>query len=117
MQNHNPRHQSTILMSGRYATFFADLSENYQGRTVYLYPDAHLEHTTGNAEPAELRGFAIERKKRKDYITVQTAVADTPQELNMIANMIWVIKDEDGNIVALEIIDPEDKKLVLEFGK
>ena len=117
MQDHNPRHQSTILMAGRYKTFFADLSENYQGRTVYLYPDAHLEHTSGDADPVELRGFAIEHKKRKDHITIQTAVDRTPQELTMIANMIWVIRDEDSNIIALEIIDPQDKKLVLEFGE
>ena len=33
----------------------------------------------------------------------------------MIANVVWVIRDEEGNVMALEVIDPKDKKLVMEF--
>jgi hypothetical protein len=117
MRDHDPRHQSQMLLSSQLNPFFSELAEKYQGKTVYLYPGSHLEHTPGDAAPATLTGITFEHHRKKDLLTIHTAVGGNPQETTVYVNLVWVIRDEDGSLIALEVIDKKDKKLVLEIAE
>ena len=117
MRDHNPRHQSQMLPSSQLSSFFSELAEKYKGKTVYLYPGSHLEHTPGDAEPATLSGITYEHHRKQDLLTIHTAVGGNPQETAVYVHLVWAIRDEDGGLIALEVIDKKDKKLVLEIAE
>jgi hypothetical protein len=117
MFDHNPKHQSEMLMASQLKPFFNDVEREYQGKTVYLYPDSHLEYTAGNADPVTLDSLTFVRRLRKDVLTIHTTDKGDPHEIEIIANLVWIIRDVDGEVIAFEVIDEQDAKMMVEFKR
>ena len=115
MLDHNPKHQSEMLITSQLKPFFNDVEREYRGKTVYLYPDSHLEYTPGNVDPVTLDSLTIVHQHRKDFLTIHTTDKGSPHEIKIVANLVWIIRDVDGEVIAFEVIDEHDAKMVVEF--
>jgi hypothetical protein len=116
MLDHDSTHRRELLVSSEMPAFFADLTAQYQGKPITLHSDSQPEYATGGAPPAVLTELSFARKHRKDTLTVHTVQAGEPSETTVIANLVWVVRDEDHNLIALEVRDEHDRTLVLGFG-
>jgi hypothetical protein len=108
MLDHNPKHQSQMLMASQLKPFFNDVERKYQGKIVYLSPDNHLEHTVGNADPVTLDSLTFVHQHRKDILTISTTNKGNP-------HVIKIVRDVDGEVIAFEVIDEHDAKMVVEY--
>ena len=115
MLDHNPKHQSQMLTASQLKPFFNDVEREYQGNTVYLSPDNHLEHTAGNADPVTLDSLTFVHQHRKDILTISTTNKGNPHVIKIIVNIAWIIRDVDGEVIAFEVIDEHDAKMVVEY--
>jgi hypothetical protein len=115
MLDHDPTHKRQLLASSQMASFFADLAERYQEEEAYLHSDSLPEHATGGAQPLLLSELSFARQHRKDTLTIHTAQAGELSRTTIIIDVIWVVRDHDNNLVALEIIDDQDKTFVLQY--
>jgi hypothetical protein len=88
MLDHNPKHKSVMLMASQLKPFFNDVESEYQGKTVYLYPDSHLEYTPGNADPVTLDSLTLVHEHRKDLLTIHTTDKGNSHETKIIANLV-----------------------------
>ncbi len=116
MLDHDPTHKRELLISSHMPSFFGDLAERYKGKTVYLHSEDPPENAAVSAQPALLTELSFERKHSRDTLTVHMVQAGEGSERTIIASLVWVVRDRDHNLVAVEVIDDQDRTLVLEFG-
>ena len=114
MFDHDPNHERQLLMSSEMASFFAGVAESYQGERVCLHSDNLPESAAGSGQPVLLTGLTFARRHRKDTLTIHTAQAGETSETTIVTEVVWVVRDHDQNLVAVEIIDDQDRTLVLE---
>jgi hypothetical protein len=115
MLDHDPTHKRQLLASSQMPSFFADLADQYQGRKVYVHSGSLREDTGGSEQPPLLAELSFARQHRKDTLTIRTVQAGELSETTIDANLVWVIRDHDSHLVAVEIIDEQDRTLVLEY--
>ncbi len=72
MIDRNPKYKSEMLLASQLKPFFNDLGNEYQGKTVYLYPESYLEPTTGDADLVTLVGCTVAHQHRKNILTFHT---------------------------------------------
>ena len=113
MLDHDPTHNRQLLTSSHMASFFADLAEQYGGEEVHVRSDSLPESAASSGQPALLTGLSLARQQGKDTLTIRTVQAGEPSETTIIPNLVWVIRDHDDHLVAVEIIDEQDRTLVL----
>lgn len=115
MLDHDPTHKRQLLMSSQMPSFFADLSERYQDQ-VTLHSDSVAEDRPASGQPALLTELSFARQHREDTLTLRTVQAGEPSETTIVVDLVWVIRDHDHNLVAVEIIDEQERTLVLEYS-
>ena len=115
MLDHDPTHKRQLLTSNQMPSFFADLVARYQGQRVRVRSAGMPESVTGSEQPALLSELTFAHQHRKDTLTIHTIQAGKPSETTIIANLVWVIRDHDNHLVAVEIIDEQDRTVVLEY--
>jgi hypothetical protein len=94
---------------------FNDVEKEYKGKAVYLKPESYFEHSVGDADLVTLDDCTVVHQHRKDILTIQTTNKGNQHEIKIIVNLVWIIRDMDGEMIALEVIDRKDAKTVIEF--
>ena len=110
VQDHNPRHQNRMVISNQWEAYFTNLKANYIGRNIRLERDADLQAgQPGEAAVLTRIGFVPQRKHPK------LVVATKDKEYESEVNLVWSLEDEDGRVLAVEVIDKKDHKLIVHF--
>ena len=113
MGNHIPKHQSEMVVSGQWKSFFAEVAELCIGRPVRVTRGEDL--ADGEAEPGTLAAISFKHKLRKNDVIITVDTASGSQSETIRLNLVWAMREPDGAIQTLELIDEHDYKLLLEF--
>lgn len=116
MSEHEFKQQSQMVLSYQWASFFSEVAEDYRGKEILLIPDGQLGVPSENGKQAKLSELQFAHKHGKDTLTIETAVADQTNKLTMRVNLVWVLHNENNELISFEIIDENDKKLVIELS-
>ena len=112
MPNNSGIHHNEMLISSDWPSFFEELSQSHQDRPVTIEQDDDLllDNPPGDGVPLQEIEFRSGHKQKLLVITTaaQTYTIEAP-------NLIWVIRNEQGELVAVEIIDARDREFVVRF--
>ena len=115
MQDHSPKHKSENLPKYQWTSFFADLAESQKGQPIVVLQGGDLllqEPQTGTTPLVAIDYHSAHKGK----LTITTG--EPTDEVTTISapNLVWVVHDVDGSVVAVEIIDEHDRKVLVRFG-
>jgi hypothetical protein len=101
-----------MLMSSDWPSFFADLARTRQGQPVTIEQDSDslLENPAGKGEP--LQGIEYRSHHRHKAVVITTAAQTYSIEA---PNLIWAVRNEQGELVAVEISDAQAHEFVVRF--
>ena len=101
-----------MLMSSDWPSFFTDLARSHQGRPVAIKQDGDslLEDRAGKGVPWQGIEYRSGHKQKVLVITTaaQTYTIEAP-------NLIWAVRHEQGELVAVEISDGRDHEFIVRF--
>jgi uncharacterized protein YuzE len=111
LSDHIPKYQSENLPKYHWSSFFADLLDAQKNQPVSVLEGADLILHEPPADTAPLLDIEY-RSKRKGKLTIKSGGETTTISA---PNLVWVIHDVDGGVVAVEIIDEKNHKVILRF--
>jgi hypothetical protein len=112
MNNSTIHYSNEMLMSREWPSFFANLAKSHQGRLVAIEQDGDLLLDNPPAEGVSLQGVEL-RSSHKQYVLVITTAAQT--YTIEAPNLIWAVRDQYQALVAVEIVDAHERKLIVRF--
>jgi len=114
MKDHLPKHQSVNLPKYKWGSFFADLAESQKGRPVAVSQGGDLLLLDPPTVTAPL--VAIDyQSAHKGKLTITTDEPTSETTTISAPNLVWVVHDVDGRVIAIEIIDEHDHNVVIRF--
>jgi hypothetical protein len=115
MIDHDASHQRKMIMSYRYSYFFEDLAQSQQGKAVRIEKGGAIRTTEVPGDQAVLEGLKYSHSPKGETVIVSTSDPDQP-ELKVGFNLVWVIFDREDKVVAVELSDEHNRKVVMRFG-
>jgi uncharacterized protein YuzE len=115
MFDHDPNHQNKMIYSSQWSTFFKDLEHSKQGKPVRLEQGADVLIEKSGAGSLILDTLHYQHDGKGDHLTITTAGDAGTQKSTINFNLIWATFDEDGGVVAVEIVDEQNRKVILRF--
>ena len=115
MQDHSPKHKRENLPQFQWTSFFADLTESQKGRPIVVLQGGDLllqEPPTGTA-PLDAIDY---HSAHKGKLTITTGKPTDEVTTISAPILVWVVHDVNGDVVAVEIIDEHDRKVLIHFG-
>ena len=112
MANNSAIYHNDMLMSSDWPSFFADLARSHQGRPVAIKQDGDslLENPSGKGVP--LQGIEFHSGHRQKTLVITTAAQTYTIEA---PTLIWAVRNEQGELVAVEISDGRDHEFIVRF--
>ena len=112
MANDSAIYHNDMIMSSDWPSFFADLAQSHQGRPVTIEQDGDslLENPAGKGEP--LQGIEFRSHHRHKVLVITTAAQTYTIEG---PNLIWAVRDEQGELVAVEVSDAHAHEFIVRF--
>ncbi len=115
MQDHSPKHQSENLPRYQWSSFFADLLDSRKHQLVSVLQGGDLLLLEPDEDTAPLLGIDY-TSAHKGTIAITTGGDKAETTTISAPNIVWVVRDPDRTVVALEIIDEKDHKVNLRFA-
>ncbi len=117
MLDYSAKHRRVMIMTYQWPSFFADLAKHQQGRPVTLEQDGNLLLNNPPGEMAVLEGIDFQSGHRHDAIIFTMGGGPAAQTFRVEApNLIWAVQDEHGSVVAVEILDGDERNVNVQFG-
>ncbi len=114
MNNSTSHYSNEMLMSSDWPSFFAGLAKSHQGRPVAIEEDGDLLLDNPPAEGVPLQGIELRSDyKHKHYVLLITTAAQT--YTIETPNLIWVVRNQQRELVAVEIIERDERKFIVRF--
>ena len=112
MANDSTTYHSDMLMSSEWASFLANLAQSQQDRPVTIEQggDLLLQNPAGQGAPLEGIELRSGHKQQRLVITTtaQTYTIEAP-------NLIWAVRNEQEELVAVEILDTQERTFIMRF--
>jgi hypothetical protein len=112
MANDSTTYHSDMLMSSEWASFLANLAQSQQGRPVVIEQngDLLLQHSPDQGVPLQNIELDTGHKQHRLVITTtaQTYTIEVP-------NLIWAVRNEQEELVAVEILDTQERRFIMRF--
>lgn len=112
MFDHMPNHQSRLLPAKQVPSFFADLATRNHGHALRVAVGEDAMRNPETLPLTSLESIELETRFHKEYLIIKTADSDA---IRFRVITVWVIRDENGRVTAVEVTDNKDNKLVLYF--
>jgi hypothetical protein len=112
MDNGSAIFHNDMLMSSEWPSFLAKLAQSRHGQPIEIEQDGSLllQHSPGR--PALLQGIELRAGHKQQALviitTAQTHTIESP-------NLIWAVRNEPGALVAVEILDTQERKFIMRF--
>ena len=105
-------YHNNMLLSSEWPSFFANLAQSHQGRPVAIEQngDLLLKNPPGQGVPLQEIELRSDQKQQRLVITTatQTHTIEAP-------NLIWAVRNEQGELVAVEILDTQEHRFIMRF--
>lgn len=112
MTNDSGLHHNDMIMSSDWSTFLTNLAQSHQGRLVVIERGGGLllQNPPDQGSPLQNIELHADHKQQRLIITTaaQTYAIEAP-------NLIWTVRSEHEALVAIEIIDSQDRTTVMRF--
>jgi len=107
------RHTSDeMIMNHDWPSFFENVVKSHQGQPVAIEQDGNLLLDDPPGEGVPLQGIELRSDHKHDAVIItmeaQTYTVEAP-------SLIWAVRDEHKELVAVEIIDARDRKFIVRF--
>ena len=112
MANASTQSHSDMLMSSEWTSFLANVAQSRRGQPVEVEQegDLLLQHPPGRGAP--LQGIELRTAHKQQLLVITT----TAQTYTIEApNLIWAVRNEPGELVAVEILDTQEHRFILRF--
>lgn len=115
------RFQSENLPKYRWATFFEELFEIYQGKPVNVLAGADFLSSEPPLDTAPLSAIDYDSKhrgilKHKGQLVIETSGAEGESVTIDVPTIVWVFRDLEGIPLGVEVIDEENNRVVVRFA-
>jgi hypothetical protein len=112
MTNDSSQYHNNMLMSSEWPSFLANLAQNWRGQPVVIEQngDLLLQHSPDQGMPLQNIELDTGHKQQRLVITTaaQTYTIESP-------NLIWAVRNEQDALVAVEILDAQERRFVMRF--
>lgn len=112
MMNDSTLYHNDMLMNSEWPSFLANLAQSRQGKPVVVEQDDDLllQHPPDQGVPLQHIELDTGHQQQRLVITTaaQTYTIESP-------NLIWVVRDEQDELVAVEILDTRERKFIMRF--
>ena len=115
MFDHDSKYQNKMIYSSQWSSFLKDLEHNKQGQPVRLEQGADVLTEKSGGGSLILDALHYQHGGKGDHLTITTTGDAGTQKTTINFNLIWATFDEDGNVVAVEIVDDQNRKVILRF--
>lgn len=114
--DHEPSHQPTSIPTYKWPEFFESIAQVQLGKDVRVDQGGDALLLQPTSEPLPLRQLEFAHSHRKNHLTITAGREDeVRREITIEPNLVWAVYDSGGHVVAVEIIDQHDRKVVLHF--
>jgi hypothetical protein len=115
------RFKSESLPKYRWATFFEELLESYQGKPVNILTGSDFLHSEPPEDTAPLEAIDYESKhrgtfKHKGQLIVTTGGPEGESVTIDVPTLVWVYRDLEGAPLGIEVIDEKNNRVVVRFA-
>jgi hypothetical protein len=111
MTENESLHDMRMISSNHWPTFFSDVAQKYGGQPVSFEAGEDLLVDNPPASQVPLLGIEYEQHKGVIISTGSGTAAETYAV--EAPDLVWAIHDEDGKLVAVEIIARDGRNLIL----
>ena len=112
MFSDSKQYHNDMLMSSEWPSFLADLAQSRRGQPMVIEQegDLLLQHPPGQGVPLQNIDLDTGHKPQRLIITTtaQTFAIESP-------NLIWVVRNEEDELVAVEILDTQERRFIVRF--
>ena len=111
MIENDSTHDMRVISDTEWQTFFADLVQKYRGQIVSTAMGQDLLVDNPPQAKVVLLGIAYDKHNgvvisTRSDVTTETHGVKSP-------DLVWAVYDEDGKLVAVEIIGEDGRNLIL----
>ena len=112
MANDSAMYHHDMLMSSDWPSFLANLAQSRQGQPVVIEQDGDLLLQNPVGQGAPLQGIELRFDQKQQLLVITTAA----QTYTIVApNLIWAVRNEQDELVAVEILDTRERKFIMRF--
>ena len=112
MPNDSVLHHNEMLMNSDWPPFFEDLAQSHQGRPVAIGQGSDFLLDNPAGEGAPLQGIELHSGHKRKALVITTATQSYTIEA---PNLIWAVRNEQDELVAVEILDTRERKFIMRF--
>ncbi len=112
MSDNSTIYHNDMLLSSDWSSFFAALVKSHRGRPVAIEQNGDLLLETPPGEGAPLQGIEFPSGHKQKALVITTAAQTYKIES---PNLIWAVRNEQGKLVAIEILDARERKFIMRF--
>ena len=112
MANDSAIHHNEMLMSNDWPSFFEELAQSHQGQPVTIEQNDDLLLDNPPGEGVLLQGIELLSGHKQKVLVIITAAQTYKIES---PNLIWAVRDEQGELVAVEIVDTRERTFIMRF--
>ncbi len=112
MVNDSTLYHNDMLMNSEWPSFLANLAQSRRGKPVVVEQDGDLllQHPPGQGMP--LQDIELRTRNKQQCLVITTAAQTYTIEA---PNLIWMVRDEQDELVAVEILDSHERKFIMRF--
>ena len=112
MMNDAGLDHNDMIMSSDWSSFLANLVQSHQGRMVAIERnnDSLLQNPPDQGAP--LQAIELRSRHKQPHLIITTAAQTYTIEA---PNIIWAILSEHGELIAVEILDGQERSTVMRF--
>jgi hypothetical protein len=99
-------------MSSDWSSFLANISQSHQGRPVVIEQNGDLLLQNPPGQGAPLQGIELRSGHKQRLLVIKTAAQTYTIEA---PNLIWAVRNEQEELIAVEILDVQERRFVLRF--
>jgi hypothetical protein len=116
---HDPEYtHNEQIMAYQLPEFFEDLDKNFAGKSVNVERDGDLVYKEEVTDWVTLQSIKFYHKVRKgNALYIETKHESEQSKYTFKSPVIvWVVRDQNRRIVAVQAIDDENRNIILRFN-
>jgi len=112
MANDSELYHNDMLMSSEWPSFLANLAQSRRGQSIVIEQedDLLLQQPPGREVP--LQNIELDTGHKQQHLVITTAAQSYTIEF---PNLIWAVRNEEDELVAVEILDTQERKFIMRF--
>lgn len=113
MTDHLPKYNSESILSYQWPTFFSTVLQKFQGQPIMVEQNGDLLLDEPFIAVAPLQDITYKKKK----VTMTTGGSQGQTVTLDHLTLVWAVRNEKDQLVAVELISETDEKYVVRFSE